>query len=430
MDNKNDQLPPHDEDAEAAALGCCLIDASLISELSWPMFYAERHKVIYQMIADIVGCGNEVNGMILVAQLSDARKISYAGGAEYVLSLETKCGGVSAFAYWRNRLSDFMERRAGLSATNSFFSALRDPNRNPGEAIAEAREQMDRIENARQDVGHTIRERVNAYIDALEAAQGQPRQIGLQTGFHGIDRIAGGLRDGSLNIIGARPGNGKTSLALNIAANVALVQKLPVAVFSLEMTNNELVHRLLCSQARVASRDLETNHLDDDQRFKLQCAAKTLAESKLFLYDEPGLTLSKLGTEVRRLKKAHGIRFVVVDYLGLLRSGVKTGGRYEEVTELSGGLKRLALSTKLPFLVPAQLNRAPESGDREPGLSDLRDSGSIEQDADLAALLFHDGPVRETTKSVLRIGKNRHGPIGRVNLMFHGPTFTFTDEPL
>jgi replicative DNA helicase len=262
---------------------------------------------------------------------------------------------------------------------------------------------------------------INAFLDPSK------RIKGLSTGFLKLDDMTGGLHEGELVILAARPSMGKTALALNIAQHVAMhpTQKQTVAVFSLEMSSESLLTRMVCAAARVDQQKFRASYLNQDERRRLAKGTADLVQSPLFIDDTAGTHLMDIHAKLRRLKNEHGLALVVIDYLQLMSGRGRYENRNQEISTISRGLKLLAKELKVPMLVLSQLNRAPETrpGDHRPQLSDLRESGSIEQDADLVAFIFREEvykPEREDLRGLaeLIVAKQRNGPTGKVNLVF------------
>jgi replicative DNA helicase len=286
----------------------------------------------------------------------------------------------------------------------------------------------------------SMRDNMMRAIEIIEGCYERQGGVnGLPTGFHGFDRMTGGMHDGEMIVIAARPSMGKTALVMNIAEHVAVEGKLPVAVFSLEMTTDQLSQRFLCSRARVNLQRAREGSLLDRDFPSITAAACKFSESQLFIDDASGLNILELKARARRLKAQHGIKLLIIDYLQLLRSNSKRGqeNRQIEVTEISAGLKGLAKELKIPVVVAAQLNRQPEARQGgKPRLSDLRESGSIEQDADVVGLLFRqemyedDAEARHECagEAELIIAKQRNGPIGEIPLTFLKEFTRFEDR--
>ena len=277
-----------------------------------------------------------------------------------------------------------------------------------------------------KSVPSSLKEVLTASFDRLDELQKRGSGLrGIPTGFNQLDTLLAGMQDSNLIVLAARPGVGKTAFGLNIARFVAVDKKTPTVIFSLEMSKEELVDRLLVRQGLIDAWKLKTGQLNDDDFGALSEAMGELAEAPLFIDDTPGLTVTELRTKARRLQVDKGIRFIIVDYLQLMH-GTSRDNRVQEVSEISQGLKNLARELKLPVIAMAQLNRQMESRGGKPKLSDLRESGSIEQDADVVMFLHReDEEVREMV--TCSIEKHRNGPTGQFNLYFNGKQVSFFD---
>ena len=277
-----------------------------------------------------------------------------------------------------------------------------------------------------KSVPSSLREVLTASFDRLDELQKRGSGLrGLSTGFKQMDINLAGMQNSNLLILAARPGIGKTAFALNSARHVAVEEKMPVCIFSLEMSKEELVDRLLVRQGLIDAWKLKTGQLSDDDFASLSEAMGVLAEAPLYIDDTPGLTVTELRTKARRLQSDKGIKFIIVDYLQLMH-GYSRENRVQEVSEISQGLKNLARELKIPVLAAAQLNRQMESRGGKPRLSDLRESGSIEQDADVVMFLHReDEEVKEVVSC--SIEKHRNGPTGQFNLYFNGKQVSFFD---
>src|SRR5438094_29949 len=336
------------------------------------------------------------------------------------------------------------EKVVPISPTGS----AQDIHRTPPQSVRRAYEEQDEVNNLLDEVEQRIfavgedrfkgqllsmKDQVMDAIESIEKLyEGKGRITGISTGFVELDRMTSGLHGSEMIVIAARPSMGKTALAMNIAEHVAINEKLPVGVFSLEMSSQQLVQRLLCSRARVNLQKVRDGFLGERDFPSLTAAASKLAEAKIFIDDSASLSILELRAKARRLKAQQDVRLIIVDYLQLLRSTSRRAqdNRQLEISEISAGLKGLAKELKIPIIVAAQLNRNPEirtgSGKGVPRLADLRESGSIEQDADLVGLLVREGYYADSDeertelegKAELIIAKQRNGPIGQVKLTF------------
>jgi replicative DNA helicase len=423
--NTPDRLPPFDMEAERGALGCCLLDPCLIAEVRREWFYDLRHQKLFDALTDLSASGKPVDVSTFCHHLSDRGLIEAVGGLQYVSVLPDVAPSAHNLPYWKKPLGDKLLMRRILTAAIEAAGLVYDPTASAEEILdtfernALAIRQNDGPEQ--RDIKTLVQEAIDEFQECFEH-KGKIR--GVATGFLDLDCKTHGLRPGQLMVIAARPSVGKTSLAMNIGERVAIDEKVPVGIFSLEMTGRELVFRLQCCRARVNLSDALSGELSERDFQGLTVASGEIAKAPLFIDDTPGLSIGQLRARARRMKQNHGIELLIVDYLGLLRAGEKRPNRYEETTIISAGLKGIAKELHLPLIALCQLNRDSERDKRKPFLSDLRDSGSIEQDADLVALLHRaEGNSNEPQSVTLILAKNRTGPTGDVDLTFL-PAFT------
>jgi replicative DNA helicase len=390
-------------------------------------FYSEAHSRIYECMVGLFGAGQPVDLVTLRERLSLGNKLHAVGGDEYLFSLTNTiptvanieahakivrekavirrliqaCHETSAIGYGDyGSMEDFLDQ-----AERAIFAVAKHRLRSPYEHITDVV--------------------VRCFEGITRAAELKQHITGLPTGFERLDKMTAGMHPGDLIIIAGRPGMGKTAFALNVAMNAARLRKKTAVVFSLEMPKEQLANRLLCSEAKVDAGKLRTGYLSRDDWPKLTAAAGTLSDLPIFLDDTPGLTLMELRAKTRRLKSDHDLGLIVIDYLQLMRAGTKTDSREQEISEISRSLKGMAKELGLPVIALSQLNRGVESRgnkDKRPQLSDLRESGAIEQDADTIMFIYRDEVYNQesTEKGVAEIiiGKQRAGPTGTVKCMF------------
>ena len=416
------QMFPHSIKAERGILGCALLDGSLVGDLSVELFHDIRHQIIATTLLDMVAEGAPVDVLTLLEKLTKSGDLEKVGGMAEVTSLPEATGAHTQFSYWRNILEDQAKLRKAIAVASDAITSARETG-------ADADTVLERFEHdalaIRQtsagsgevDIKATLRDVIS---DMEEAHASGGRLRGIATGFHDLDKLTGGLRPGQLSVIAARPSVGKTSLAMNIAEHVAIVSKVPTGVFSLEMSSQELLHRMVCSLARVNSANVNEGKLTAGDFARMATATGKIGKAPLHICDKGGLTIGQLASNARRMVQRHGIKLMIVDYLQLMSGGQKRSSRYEDVTAISIGLKALAKELGIPFIVLAQLNRASEQESRAPRMSDLRDSGSIEQDADIIGLLHREEREDGDTQTVnLIIAKQRNGAVGKIELQFH-----------
>jgi replicative DNA helicase len=433
------RTPPHSVEAEQGVLGSMLLSprqaiAECVEKINEQYFYVPAHQTIYSVLVDLWNAGQAIDLITFTQVLRDRNLLESVGGAAFVTSLFTFVPTAANLEYYLEIVRDKYILREIISAAT--------------ESVRRAYEEQDEVNNLLDEVEQRIfavgedrfkgqllsmKEQVMSTLESIEKLfENKGAITGVSTGFRDLDKLTSGLHASEMIVIAARPSMGKTALAMNIAEHAAIEMKLPVAIFSLEMSAQQLVQRMLCSRARVNLAKTRDGFLAEADFPKLTHAASKLAEAKLFIDDSAGLTILELRAKARRLKAQQDVRLIIVDYLQLLRSTSRRAqdNRQLEISEISAGLKGLAKELKIPIIVVAQLNRNPEirtgSGKGVPRLADLRESGSIEQDADLVGLLvreeyYADSDEERTElegKAELIIAKQRNGPIGQVKLTF------------
>lgn len=416
----SNRLPPHSLEAERAAIGCAIQDATHAPELRPEWFYDLRHRTAAEALLELAANSKPIDGATLYQRLN-------SGGMVEASELTNQCQDAapspSAFGYWRSILQEQLALRRIIQTAQGAITGAEDGSEKPFELLDQfehdvlaIRSSITNEANGEADVKQIIGELIDDYEQAHQ--HGAPR--GLATGFYDIDRMFGGMKPGQLVIIAARPAVGKTSLALNIAERVAIDRGESVGFFSLEMSAKELIHRLACSRARVDGCVLNEGRPTQQDLTAVATAQAQIRKAPIHICDRGGMTLAQLTANARRMVQSSKIKLLIVDYLGLLRSGEKGRSRYEETTLVSNGLKLLAKELQLPVIALAQLNRDADKENRAPRLSDLRDSGAIEQDADVVALLHADEDQIGNLKQIsVIIAKQRSGRTGAVKLSFH-----------
>src|SRR5213080_903917 len=443
------RTPPHSVDAEQGVLGSMLISpretiAECVEKINEEYIYVPAHRTIYNVLVDLWHTSQAIHLITFTQVLRDRHLLDTVGGAAFVPSLFTFVPTAANVGYYLEIVRDKYILRESISAAT--------------ESVRRAYEEQDEVNNLLDEVEQRIfavgedrfkgemlsmKEQVMSTLESIEKLfENKGAITGVSTGFRDLDKLTSGLHSSEMIVIAARPSMGKTALAMNIAEHAAIEVKLPVAIFSLEMSAQQLVQRMLCSRARVNLAKTRDGFLAEADFPKLTHAASKLAEAKIFIDDTAGLTILELRAKARRLKAQHDVRLIIVDYLQLLRSTSRRAqdNRQLEISEISAGLKGLAKELKIPIIVVAQLNRNPEirtgSGKGVPRLADLRESGSIEQDADLVGLLvreeyYADSDEERTElegKAELIIAKQRNGPIGQVKLTFLKDFTRFEDR--
>jgi replicative DNA helicase len=437
---------PHSVEAEQGVLGSMLISprdiiAECVEKINEEYFYVPAHQTIYTVLVELWNAGQGIDLITFTQTLRDRNVLDAVGGGAFVTSLYTFVPTAANVTYYLEIVREkFILRQIIAAATESVRRAYEEQD--------EVNALLDEVEQKIFAVGEDrfkgqmpgMKEQVMGALESIEQLWERRGGItGISTGFTELDRMTNGLHAAEMIVIAARPSMGKTALAMNIAEHVAISSRLPVAVFSLEMSSQQLVQRLLCSRARVNLQKVREGFLAERDFPSLTAAASKLAEAEIFIDDSAGLSILELRAKARRLKAQKNIQLIVVDYLQLLKSTTRRAqdNRQLEISEISSGLKGLAKELKIPIIVLAQLNRQPEArSGGKPRLSDLRESGSIEQDADLVGLLVRpevyeedeDARAEKAGEAELIIAKQRNGPVGEVPLTFLKEFTRFEDR--
>ncbi|MBI3849473.1 MAG: replicative DNA helicase [Verrucomicrobia bacterium] len=436
---KVDRLPPHSVEAEQGVLGCVLLSPNeCLGECIGKFkkggeeFYDLRHQSVYQVLVEMYDQKEAVDLITLQQRLKDKQQLEQVGGLAYLSSLPDAVPSAANLSYYLDIVWEKFILRKMIQTCTDVVGRVYDHEGDVDELLDEVERDILHISEARVEASeNTIKELVNRAITTIEDFhQRQGKLTGVGTGFVDLDKLTNGLHPGEMIVIAARPSMGKTSLAMNIAEHVAIDLKLPVGVFSLEMTADALVLRLLCSRSRVNLRNIREGFLAERDFPKLTGTAGKLSSAPLFIDDTSALSILQLRAKARRMHQQYGVKLFVVDYLQLLHSTARRAeNRQQEIADISNGIKALAKELKVPIIVLSQLNREMERDkNRKPRLSDLRESGAIEQDADLVGLLYKpsggdddDASTSDEQDAVplnLLIAKQRNGPTGDVNLTF------------
>ena len=434
---------PASVDTERFVLGSILLNDALYLQVAGSLdssdFSLEKHRRIFGRMKDLYDRGDRIDRVTLTDELMKQGQLESVDGMSYLLSLDDGLPHLNNIDSYIRIVKDKATLRKLIFSAQKLIDRCFIGEEDPDEILASAEESLLKLGEARAGerlespatVISNFPGGVNAFLDPSQ------RVSGLSTGFAKFDEMTGGLHGGELLILAARPSMGKTALALNVAQHVATHPQMrkPVAVFSLEMSSASLLTRLLCSAARVDQHKFRAGYLNADERRKLQVALADLTESPLYLDDTAGVNLMDVHSKLRRMQAEHGLSLVVIDYLQLMSSRGRSENRNQEVSAISRGLKLMAKDLDVPFLVLSQLSRAAETriGDHKPQLSDLRDSGSIEQDADLVAFIFREEVYKRDREDLrgladLIIAKQRNGPIGNVPLRFLGQFTRFENR--
>src|SRR5687767_6345184 len=428
--------PPYSEDAEQAVIAAMLMDADAIVRATEyvddTMFYREGHRRMFRAMVSISERGEVVDPLTLAEELSRHGELDASGGKDYIGFLIDVVPTSAHVEYHAKIVREKALLRRLIEASTSIVSEAFEGRTPVAQLLDEAEARIFQVSQERSNEGFTrIKELLWPTMERIEALQKGGKTItGVASGFTDLDEMTSGFQPADLVIVAARPSMGKTALTLNIAQHAAIESKVGVAFFSLEMSKESLVQRMLTSEARLDAQRLRKGMLRDDDFPRLARAAGILSSAPIWIDDTPGLTLLEMRSKARRLKADSDLGLLIVDYLQLMQGPSNAESRQQEVSQISRGLKALAKELNIPVVALSQLSRAPEqrTGDHRPQLSDLRESGAIEQDADLIMFLFrqemYDGPVDKDGNSLegkaeLIVGKQRNGPTGLVNLHFY-----------
>lgn len=426
------KLPPQNTEAEASLLGAILIDSDAIVKVADIVtaadFYDERHARIYEAVTQLYEKHSPIDVLTLSDQLKASGFLDTVGGSAYLTELTNFVPTAAHTEQYARIVAEKAMRRRLIKASQEIVGMGYDEAKNLQELIETAESRLFDVSqrHIKQDVSslEAILGESFDRLDELHKDKGKIR--GVPTGFKDLDNVLAGLQRSDLCILAARPSMGKTALALNIAHNVALQAGLPVLIFSLEMSKEQLVDRMLAMESGVDAWALRTGNLSDDDFEKIGHAMGTLSEAQIFIDDSPGISVSDLRTKARREAHQRPLGLIIVDYLQLMSGSTRFGGegnRVQEISEISRGLKGIARELNLPLLALSQLSRSVESRSPQiPQLSDLRESGSIEQDADVVAFMYREEYYNPETErrniTDILIKKHRNGPTDNVELYF------------
>ena len=432
---------PSNLDVERLVLGSVLLDdrvfVSVAAVLTAQDFSLEKHRRIFRRMGELHARGERIDRVTIANELLRYHELESCDGLSYLVSLDDGLPHIFNLDAYTRIVKDKAVLRQMAFASQYLMNRCLMGEEEPDEILAGAEETLRQLGESRVRNGLvSARQIVDEYAGGINAFLDPSKRVqGLRTGFYGFDEKTSGLHAGDLMILAARPSMGKTALALNVAHYVADKLRLTVAIFSLEMSKESLLTRLLCATARVDSQKFRVGYLNAEERQRLQAAAARLEEAPFFIDDTAGLHLMEMHAKLRRVQSERGLGLVIGDYLQLMTGRGRFENRNQEISSLSRGLKLLAKELHVPILVLSQLNRAPETrpGDHRPQLSDLRESGSIEQDADLVAFLFREEVYRPNDESLrgvaeLILAKQRNGPVGKIDLVFLREFTKFEDR--
>ena len=438
-----DKLPPHAIEVEMALLGSMILDGQMTGEVLQVLhgpddFYDQKHAAIYEILIHLYDHNQSIDMVQLNQHLKDKGLLDQVGGLDYLIQIAESVPSATSAVHYARIVRDKSILRGLIDASGTILYDAYHSGQSVQAMLDQAEQAIFRLaETGLSDNATELKVLLQQLYERLENEEGR-HITGLDTGFFELNNMTSGLQSGELIIVAGRPSMGKTAFATNMAEHVAVSLKQPTAIFSLEMSKQSLAQRILCSRSGVDSQRVRRNMLTGDDFAALSLSVGELSEAPLYIDDTPGLTLLGLRARARRLYNRHHIRLIIVDYLQLMSSpGAES--RQQEVSQMSRGIKALSRELEVPVVCLSQLNRSPESREgHRPRMSDLRESGSIEQDADVVMMLhreeyYHtdpdwavENPDKTGTAEVV-IAKQRNGPTGTVNLQFNHKTTRFNN---
>jgi replicative DNA helicase len=433
-----DRVPPQDEAAEQSVLGAMLMSKDAIADvvelLRGTDFYRPAHENIYAAVIDLYGRGEPADAVTVAAHLQRQGDLARIGGAPYLHTLVSGVPIAANAGYYAEIVREKAILRrlvdAGTRITQWGYSGEGDVD----DVVDRAQAEVYGVTDQRTSEDYApLSDIMEAALDEIEAISNRDgAMVGVPTGFAELDELTNGLHPGQMIVVAARPAVGKSTLALDVARSASIKHGMTSVIFSLEMTRNEITMRLLSAEARIALHAMRNGHMNDDDWSKLARKMGEVSSAPLFIDDSPNMTMMEIRAKARRLKQRHDLRLIVVDYLQLMQSGKRVESRQVEVSEFSRQLKLLAKELNVPVVAISQLNRGSEQrSDRRPMLSDLRESGAIEQDSDMVILLHREDVYEKESlrpgEADLIVAKHRNGPTKDVIVAFQGHYSRFVD---
>lgn len=430
-----DALPekglPRNIEAERCVLGAILLDNQLVNQavelLSHEDFYLGSHRVLFQQMESLLESSKAIDLVTLANAVDGVGQLEAIGGRSFISSLIDEVPRLTNLEHYARIVQEKSTLRSLIKRSTEIISSCYDQQDEVTNVLDNAEKAIFEIAESRIGTGFvSLGQLAKTSFKKIEAAAGQRQMVtGIASGFTRFDELTSGFQSSDLVVLAARPAMGKTSLALNVAGHAALKSGKSVGIFSLEMAADQLLLRILCSEARIDAHKLRTGFLAKDDWDKIAGALGEFSSSRIFIDDTPSIGLLEMGAKARRLQAERGLDLLIVDYLQLVSGGGgRNDNRQQEISNISRGLKALAKELNIPVIALSQLSRAPEqrTESHEPRLSDLRESGSIEQDADLVTFIFREEMYKQTDQNKgiadLIIGKQRNGPTGRLKLAF------------
>lgn len=433
------RIPPHSVESEQSILGSIILDKDAIITVAETInpsdFYKEAHKIIYESMLSLNSNNEPIDLITLIEELRKEGHLDNIGGISYLTSLSTIVPTTSNVKYYANIVKEKSVMRQLIKASNEIINLGYDASTDVQEILNKAEKNI--FDISQEKSGDDIQP-INAVLqdtfDMIENLCTEKKEVtGITTGFKDLNKKINGLQRTDLILLAARPAMGKTAFSLNLVQNAALKGDASVAVFSLEMSKEQLVQRMLSAQSNVELSKIKTGTLGESDWPRIIDGMAVLSEAKIFIDDTPGIKISEIRSKCRRLKMEKGLDLILIDYLQLMEGEGKNENRQQEIAKISRSLKILAKELDCPVVALSQLSRSPElRKDHRPILSDLRESGSIEQDADIVMFLYrdeyyHDDSEKKNIGEVI-VAKNRHGETGNVELVWFGQVQKFADK--
>jgi replicative DNA helicase len=433
-----ERVPPQDLDAEQSVLGGMLLSkdaiADVVEVIKGHDFYKPAHETIFQAILDIYAKGEPADPITIAAELTKRGEINKVGGASYLHTLVQTVPTAANAEYYAEIVHERAVLRrlveAGTRITQMGYAADDDVD----EIVNRAQAEIYAVTEQRTSEDYLpLGDIMEGALDEIEAIGSRTGEMtGVPTGFTDLDSLTNGLHPGQMIVIAARPAMGKSTLALDFARAASIKNNLPSVIFSLEMGRNEIAMRLLSAEARVALHHMRSGTMTDEDWTRLARRMPEVSAAPLYIDDSPNLSMMEIRAKCRRLKQRNDIKLVIIDYLQLMQSGKRSESRQQEVSDMSRNLKLLAKELEVPVIALSQLNRGPEQRtDKKPQVSDLRESGSIEQDADMVILLHREDAYEKESpragEADIIVGKHRNGPTATITVAFQGHYSRFVD---
>ncbi len=432
------RTPPQDVAAEQSVLGGMLLSkdaiADVVEMLRGHDFYRPAHELVYEAVLDLYGRGEPADAVTVAAELTKRGELGRVGGAAYLHTLLSSVPTAANAGYYARIVHErAVLRRLVQAGTKIVQLGYATDGGDVDEIVNAAQAEVYAVTERRQSEDYLpIAEIIESTIDEIEASSHRGGMTGVPTGFVELDKLTNGLHPGQMIVIAARPAVGKSTMGLDVCRSAAIHHKLPAVIFSLEMSRTEITMRLLSAEAKIPLQNMRKGTMREEDWTRLARTMGEVSEAPFFIDDSPNMSLMEIRAKCRRLKQKHGLKLVVVDYLQLMTSGKKVESRQQEVSEFSRALKLLAKELEVPVIAISQLNRGPEQRtDKRPMVSDLRESGSIEQDADMVILLHREDMYEKESpragEADFIVAKHRNGPTDTITVAFQGHYSRFVD---